>query len=186
LQDSEEKAICDILKDADFLSTGQYHQWFNQLNKLQPADPAVNKEAVLATPYHDFNPLDFEDGDEIYVSDLQKELKSLLENWTTTLLNSMEDPMVKKNMSLLKANQVALLKSFQNGDTKLVKENALAIKNAIMELHKGMSKVELTMDSLKETFNKPLTPDEAIETFKKYVDSISQGKERDTIRIILK
>jgi hypothetical protein len=49
-----------------------------------------------------------------------------------------------------------------------------------------MSKVELTLDSLKETFNKPLTPDEAIEAFKKYVDAISQGKERNTIRIILK
>ena len=67
LQDSEEKVICDILKDADFLSTGQYHQWANQLNKLQPADPAVNKEAVLATPYHDFNPLDFEEGDTFLI-----------------------------------------------------------------------------------------------------------------------
>ena len=186
LQDSQEKAICDILKDADFLSTGQYHQWANQLNKLQPADPAVNKETILVTPYHDFNPLHFEEGDTVSVSDLKKELKSLLENWTTTLLDSMEDPMVKKNMSLLKANQASLLKSFQKGEVKLSKENALAIKNAIMELHKGMSKVELTMDSLKETFNKPLTPDEAIEAFKKYVDSISHGKERDTIRIILK
>jgi len=186
LQDSEEKAICDILKDADFLSTGQYHQWSNQLNKLQPADPAINKEAVLATPYHEFNPLDFEEGDEISVSDLKKELKYLLKNWTTTLLDSLEDPMVKKNMALLKTNQVSLLKGFQMGDIKLAKENTLGIKNAIMELHKGMSKVELTVDSLKETFNKPLTPDEAIEAFKKYVDSISQGKERDTIRIILK
>ena len=186
LQDSEEKAICDILKDADFLSTGQYHQWATQLNKLQRADPAVNEEAVLATPYHDFNPLDFENGDTISVSDLKKELKMLLENWTTTLLDSLEDPMVKKNMSLLKANQASLLESFQKGNVKLAKENTLGIKNAIMELHKGMSKVELTMDSLKETFNKPLTPDEAIEAFKKYVDSISQGKERDTIRIILK
>ena len=89
-------------------------------------------------------------------------------------------------MSLLKANQASLLESFQKGDVKLAKENTLGIKNAIMELHKGMSKVELTMESLKETFNKPLTPDEAIEAFKKYVDAISQGKERDTIRIILK
>ena len=186
LQDSEEKAICDILKDADFLSTGQYHQWATQLNKLQLADPAVNKEAVIATPYHDFNPLDFNNADNVSVTDLSKELKKLLKSWTISLLTSLEDPMVKKNLSLLKANQVSLLKSFQNGDIKLGKDNTLGIKNAIMELHKGMSKVELTMDSLKETFNKPLTPDEAIEAFKKYVDTISQGKERDTIRIILK
>jgi hypothetical protein len=42
------------------------------------------------------------------------------------------------------------------------------------------------MDGLKTAFRKPLTPDEAIETFKVYIDHISKGKERDKIRIILK
>ena len=57
LLDSEEKLICDILKDADFLSTGQYHQWNSNLDKLQSAEDHVNKEAVLSIPYHDFNPV---------------------------------------------------------------------------------------------------------------------------------
>lgn len=186
IQDSEEKAICDILKDADFLSTGQYHQWEQQLNKLKPADGSVNKEVILHTPYQDFDPREFENEDNISVNDLKQELDHLLETWAITLLDSLEDPMVKKNMSLLKDTQKDLLNDFKSNKISLARTNALAIRNAIMELHKGMSKVELTVDSLKDTFNKPLTPDEAIEAFKKYIDQVSQGKERDTIRIILK
>jgi hypothetical protein len=58
--------------------------------------------------------------------------------------------------------------------------------NAVMDLHKGLIKFELTIDNLKTQFNKPLTPDDAIDAFKAYIDTISKGKERDKIRIILK
>jgi hypothetical protein len=55
-----------------------------------------------------------------------------------------------------------------------------------MDLHKGLEKVEVSIDGMKDTFNKPLTPDEAIDAFRAYIDELSKGKERDKIRIILK
>jgi hypothetical protein len=55
-----------------------------------------------------------------------------------------------------------------------------------MDLHKGLEKVEVSIDGMKATFNKPLTPDEAIEAFRVYIDQVTKGKERDKIRIILK
>ncbi|NLO72096.1 MAG: hypothetical protein GX102_14360 [Porphyromonadaceae bacterium] len=79
-----------------------------------------------------------------------------------------------------------LLADFKTGKIDLAKENALRIRKAIMDLHKGLEKIELSLDGMKATFNKPLTPDEAVEAFKTYVDNISKGKERDKIRIILK
>ena len=60
------------------------------------------------------------------------------------------------------------------------------IRNAIMSLYQGLEKIELSIDDMKTTFNKPLTPDEAVSAFKEYVDQISKGKERAKIRIILK
>lgn len=186
LLDSEEKAICDILKEADFLSSGQYHQWLSRLAKLQPADSGVNKELILTAPYQDFNPIDFEDASIFSVQACKKELTELLGNWQQTLKDTLEDPMVKKNMSLLDPTQAKLLKDFESDTVKLQKDNALAIRNAIMSLHKGLEKIELSLDGMKATFNKPLTPDEAVEAFKAYVDNISKGKERDKIRIILK
>ena len=53
-------------------------------------------------------------------------------------------------------------------------------------LHEGLEKVELSLDGMKATFNKPLTPDDAIDAFRSYIDQVAKGKERDKIRIILK
>lgn len=186
LLDSEEKAICDTLKEADFLSSGQYHQWLSKLAKLQPADSNVNKELILTAPYQDFNPIDFEDASVVSVQVCKKELAELLNTWQQTLKDTLEDPMVKKNMSLLDPIKAKLLKDFESDTVKLQKDNALAVRNAIMSLHKGLEKIELSLDGMKATFNKPLTPDEAVDAFKAYVDNISKGKERDKIRIILK
>jgi energy-coupling factor transporter ATP-binding protein EcfA2 len=186
LLDSDEKAICDILKEADFLSSGQYHQWLSKLAKLQPADDKVNKALILTAPYQDFNPIDFQNEPIVSIKDYKQQLEKLLENWQQTLNDTLEDPMVKKNRSLLDPTQVKLLEDFESGTVKLQKDNALAIRNAIMSLHKGLEKIELSLDGMKATFNKPLTPDEAVEAFKAYVDNISKGKERDKIRIILK
>ena len=186
LIDSVEKAICDILKEADFLSTGQYQQWINRVNKLQPADSIVNKDLILTAPYQEFNPIDFEGAEITSVKQAKEDLTNLLENWEQTLKDTLEDPMVKKNRSLLGSTQNALLDKFESGKIVLSKDNAIGIRNAIMSLYEGLEKIELTMESMKATFNKPLTPDEAVSAFKVYVDELAKGKERDKIRIILK
>ncbi len=186
LLDSDDKAICDILKDADFLSSGQYMQWLNKINKLQPADSRVNKNLILTAPYQDFNPADFEVAEVLTVKQLKSDLEELLEQWTDTLKGTLDDPMVKKKMNLLDESTQKLLSDFKSGVLELAKDNALRLRNAIMDLHKGLEKVELSIENMKTTFNKPLTPDEAIEAFKAYIDQIAKGKERDKIRIILK
>lgn len=186
LLDSEAKAVCDILKDADFLSKAQFIQWESKLNKLQVADAKVNKEAILATPYQDFNPVDYEGTPVSGVAQLKNELNELLVQWEETLLEVLDDPMVKKKIGLLDDHQRKLLEDFKSGKVTLNKDNALRIRNAIMDLHKGLEKLELTVDALKSTFSKPLTPDGAIDAFKRYIDEITKGKERNKIRIILK
>ena len=186
LLDAEKKAICDILKDVDFLSTGQYAQWLSSLNKLQPADEKVNKSLILTAPYQDFNPIDYEGTSFLSISDLKTQLDELLENWEQTLKDTLDDPIVKKNLSLLEPAQARMLKDFKQGAITLSKDNVRKIANAVMDLHKGLEKIELTIDNLKTQFKKPLTPDDAVEAFKIYIDSISKGKERDKIRIILK
>ena len=98
----------------------------------------------------------------------------------------MEDPVVKKNIQLLDKTTIKQLDEFKEDKLIIDKSNAVSTRNAIIDLHEGLTKIELSIESLKETFNKPLTPDEAIEAFKAYLNRISKGKERDKIRIILK
>jgi hypothetical protein len=186
LLDSDTKAICDILKDADFLSSGQYMQWLNKINKLQLADTKVNINLILTAPYQDFNPADFESADVISIKQLKNDLEHLLVQWTDTLIDTLDDPMVKKKMNLLDESTQKLLADFKSEMVELAKDNARRIRNAIIDLHKGLEKVELNLEGMKLTFNKPLTPDSAIEAFRTYIDQIVMGKERDKIRIILK
>jgi len=186
LLDSDEKAICDILKEADFLSSGHYQQIISKLNALQPANPNVNKDLILTAPFQDFNPLEYVGKPKVGVKDLKDEIAKLLGIWVQTLKDILEDPMVKSKMSLLDKSEQKLLNDFESGIVSIERGNALKIRNAIMSLHKGLEKVELTIESLKSQFNKPLTPDEAVEAFKLYVDEVTGGKDRSSIRIILK
>jgi len=186
LLDSDNKVICDILKEADFLSTGQYSQWLNKINKLLPADNKVNKGLILTAPYQDFNPIDFEGAEILSIKQIKSNLSDLVEQWIDALKETLDDPMVKKKIDLLDQSLQKLLTDFKSGKIILAKDNALRIRNAIMDLHKGLEKVEVSIDGMKATFNKPLTPDEAIEAFRVYIDQVTKGKERDKIRIILK
>ena len=186
LLDSEQKSVCDMLKEADFLSTGQYSQWLTKINKLQLADNKVNKNLILTAPYQDFNPIDFEGTEAITIDQLKIDLNELLSQWTETLKDILDDPIAKKNLALLDASESKLLGEFKSGKIKIAKDNALRIRKAIMNLHEGLEKVELSLDGMKATFNKPLTPDDAIDAFRSYIDQVAKGKERDKIRIILK
>nr|WP_314545276.1 DUF6079 family protein [uncultured Empedobacter sp.] len=184
--DSDEHAIVQILKEADYISSSPYFKWMEQINKLQVADSKVNKEAVLNVPFHDFNPHEYINVKETSVKRLKQELSNILEQWNQSLLEILEDPMVKKKISLLDETEQNILNQFKSGAVQLSKSNALSIRNAITNLHKGLEKVEIGYDELKSSFTKPLTPDEAIEKFKAYVDGLAKGKERDKIRIIMK
>lgn len=186
LLDSEDHAVVQILKEADYISSSQYHHWMDKMSKLQVADSSVNKEAVLNVPFHEFNPHEYTNFKETSVKLLKQELTDILEQWNQSLLEILEDPMVKKKFSLLTDTEQDILNKFKSGEVLLTKANALSIRNAISNLHKGLEKVEIGYDELKSSFTKPLTPDEAIEKFKVYVDSLAKGKERDKIRIIIK
>lgn len=186
LIDSDEKHICDILKDADFLPSASYLNLLKQLAKLLPADPAVKLQSILNTPYHEFNPLEYQGENMNSVAEIKNKIHEILDQWINTLKETLDDPIVKKNLSLLDSDKRLLLEEFKSGKLVMDRHNAIKIRKTIVELHQGLEAIPLKMESLKETFNKPLTPDEAIEAFKKYVNKISSGKEREKIRIILK
>jgi hypothetical protein len=185
--DSDEKAICDILQDADFLSTAQYQNLIQKVSKLMPADPLVNKATIIEAPYQEFNPLEFINHPVASIKELKQELAILLESWENTLKDILEDPIVKKKQhELLDAPTAKMLDDFKAGSIAIDKQNALKIRNTITSLQKGLEKIELSTESLKTTFNKPLTPNEAIDAFKAYIDQVSKGKDWDKIRIVLK
>lgn len=184
--DSEDKQICDILKDTDFLSTAEYTNWLQAINRLKPVDSNVNKELILSIPFHDFNPNDYYHTQPKQINELKGNLETIISQWIETMKDVLEDPAVQKNMSLIATSKQELLEGFKTDKQPLTIENATAIRNAIIELQKGLEKIEINVDNIKSAFQRPLTPDEAVDAFKQYIDKLSQGRERNKIRIVLK
>ena len=60
------------------------------------------------------------------------------------------------------------------------------LKHIIPQLSEGIDKIEISMEKFKNEIDKPVTPEEAIDFFTKYIDSLCSGKERKKIRIIIK
>ena len=186
LLDSEEKFICDELHELEFISTGGYNEIIQTLNQLQPADPKVNKGLIMDSPYHDFNPQDYAGKSKVTIKSVQENMYQILEDWKTALKDCLEDPGITKKIPLLKDSELELFNGFKDDSIHLKRDNVLQLKQLLITLFEELTKIEITIESLRANFNKPLTPDEAIEAFKAYINNTSKGKERDRIRIILK
>ncbi len=186
LLDSDENSIANILKDAEFITSSPYFKWLDKMGKLQVADDKVNNAAVLAVPYHDFNPIEYENTSISSVKELKAELDDIIANWSNGIIDSLQDPMVKKSLTLLNDAEQQLLDDLKSGKENLSKDNALRVKNAMNGLHKGFEKIEIDFETFRNQFNKPMTVEGAVEAFKVYLDTLTKGKERDKIRILFK
>lgn len=183
---SEAKRICDILIDVEFVNRKEYDTWRTQLAGLHVADPDVTKARVKQEPYQDFNPREFSGQTPVSVRDLDDKLTHTLESWTKTLRGVFKDPSVQDNLDLLNPTDRQFAISFRDGQTVLDSANAPKLRDLVRTLSKGMDKVEISLDSMRLRFNKPLTPKEAIEALTSYIDELCAGKERDKVRILIK
>ncbi|MDP8267261.1 MAG: DUF6079 family protein [Candidatus Tenebribacter davisii] len=184
LMDSSHKKVCDILKDADFLSTAVYKEWLNRIISLKAAEN-ITKKDIRHIPYHNFNPCLFAGKPKENILTLREELIEIVESWTKSMKEIFDDPSIQKNLNLISGGEAEILRKFAQDEIELDRNNVTQIRDLITKVSQGLEKIEIDSTSLKKVFNKPLTPDEAVEEFKKYVDYITSGKDRNKIRIIL-
>ncbi|KAA9332669.1 DUF6079 family protein [Adhaeribacter soli] len=183
---SENKRICDIIKESDFITTTEYQNWINSITSLREADISLTKSKVKEEPYHDFNPREYYGKVTFSINQLEEQLNGILEKWTTAMRSVFKDPTVQENMEILKVDDRSIVEDFRTEKIDLTPENAVRLRNLITQLTQDIDKVEITIDSLRIQLNKPLTPTEAIETLTAYIDTLCAGKERNKVRLILK
>jgi hypothetical protein len=181
---SDNKRICDIVRDADFLSASEYTTWLNIVTSLTSGDEAVTKDRVKEYPYHDFNPKEHI-GNPVYnMADLEERLQGILDKWINAMRAIFKDPSVTSNLDLLNTDDRALVENFRNGACDLTVANAPTLRDLISTLSRGIESVELTADTFKSIFSNPLTPSEAISALTERINSLCQGKERSKVRMI--
>lgn len=183
---SEKKKICDIIKDAEFLTATEYQNWLNIVTSLKEADPSLTLQKVKEEPYQDFNPREFYGKPNYKIQELEEQLDGILDKWILAMRSIFKDPSVKSNIELLKANERKLVEEFRDEKLEITIDNAAQLRNLISTLSKGIDKVEIGLDDIKKQLNRPVTPAEAIDILTKYIDNLCVGKERNKVRIIIK
>jgi Family of unknown function (DUF6079) len=115
------------------------------------------------------------------------ELDKLVENWTQTLLNNLEDPTTKKNLDLLKSGQKKLVQAFIKSGSlpdKITNEFIQALK----EILSGLIPVQIKIADLRNallTGGSPANLGEMRKRFDEYLDELTKGKEPGKVRIVL-
>ncbi len=186
LLNSERKRIADLVKDSEFTNPVPYQKWIENITSLREADPSLTKAKVKVEPYHDFNPRDYQDKPVFSVQQLEDELDEILKSWEESMRSVLKDPSIQENIEMLDEKDGKLVADFSSGNTKLTKENAARLRDLIAQLAQGIDKVEIRLEDLRQKLNRPLTPNEAIESLTKYVEDMIAGKERSKVRILIK
>ena len=183
---SEKKRICDIVKDSEFITANEYQTWLNNITSLREADVNLTKTKVLTEPYHDFNPREYYGKPASDIYKLEDTLDTILEKWTAALRSVFKDPTVQDNMEMLGATDRQLVENFKNNSVDITADNAPRLRDLIAQLAQGIDKIEISVEDFRQQLNKPLKPQEAIEVFTHYIESLCIGKERNKIRLIIK
>lgn len=186
LMNSDTKRICDIIKDSEFITATEYQNWINIITSLREADATLTKIRVKEEPYHDFNPREYYGRPNFRVQELDDQLQDILEKWINAMRSVFKDPSVQDNLELLKSADRSLVEDFRSSKVELNADNAVRLRNLISQLAQGIDKVEITLEDFRKQLNKPLTPQEAIDTITDYINNLCAGKERGKVRIIIK
>lgn len=123
----------------------------------------------------------------LVLDDLDQRLDTLVENWTKTLLDNLEDPITQGNLDLLGAEARKLVKDFMSKRT-LPAAISPEFIHALQEALSGLIRVPVKMDDLRSTLfagGSPITLIELKRRFEEYLDALARGKEPGKIRIVL-
>ena len=159
------------------------------LSELQ-ACWSLTRETLEQTPYCAhcrFEPKPGSSMPSWTMDEFEEDIEDLLAHWTTTLINTFNDPELKQNIELLKQEQQTLVKSLlENGEFSLPIDVKLI--QAIKELLEGIERVEITIDEVLQVMGNgnPLTVEELQARLNNLIRHRVRNKPTSRVRIMLK
>jgi hypothetical protein len=111
----------------------------------------------------------------------------MIERWTKTLLDNLEDPTTRSNLALLKQEQRSLIDNFI-ANRMLPDTLSDEFIRALQEVLSGLTKISVKVSELREALlagGSPVTPEEMRKRFDSYLEELVRGKEPGKVRIVL-
>ncbi|AKB74626.1 hypothetical protein MSLAZ_1365 [Methanosarcina lacustris Z-7289] len=121
------------------------------------------------------------------IDQMETRLDTLLDDWTSTILSNLEDPITQENMSLLKSEEREQLEAFIIS-RKLPMPLDNNFVNALQEVFSGLVKVTFKVQDLQNALKVtagPATPAEIKKRFEEYIDQLTRGNDQAKVRIVL-
>ncbi len=146
-------------------------------------------ESSTICPYCKFRPMEQLEVKPVnqLIYELNDQLDDLYQDWTSTLLTNLEDPIVKKNIGLLKAQEKKLIQEFIISKS-LPADLPSPFLRALQDVFTGLEKVTIKLDDLRKALmekGSPCTVDDLQNRFEEYVASLMRGKDVKKVRIVV-
>ena len=191
LMDDARLASLRILSSVDLMPVQQLTDFQDRLAGLKSCF-ALTKEELQASPvcpHCEFRPAmeTPADAGSGVLARLDDDLDKIVAGWTRTLLDNLNDPATRENLSLLQPAHRKQVAAF-------VEEGALPdplkpeFVEALREVLSGLVKVVMKAEDLRAALlagGSPTRPDEMKKRFDGYLDGLARGKELSKVRIVL-
>src|SRR5690606_12149322 len=115
------------------------------------------------------------------------ELDRLVQAWQQTLLDNLDDPIIRANFELLKPDQAKLIENFLAARVlpdPITPEFVAAIQEALS----GLEKIVITGDDIKGallTGGSPATPEDLRRRFDVFLSERCKGKDASKLRFVI-
>ena len=180
-----------ILSSVDLMPVQQLTDFQDRLAGLKSCFALTKEElqASPACPHCEFRPAleTPADAGGRVLAQLDDALDKIVDGWTRTLLDNLNDPATRQNLSLLQPAKRKRVAAF-------VEEGALPdplepeFVEALREVLSGLVKVVMNAEHLRATLlagGSPARPDEMKRRFGGYLDDLAKGKELSKVRVVL-
>ena len=185
LLNSPQFAVCRKLSEFALLNTDEWTHLREDIYKLKPANP--NAETVLqSSPYIDFNPTT-QTHIPRSVHQLRQDLDGLNSRWLEAVRDFCKADEQQETMRLMPDGDQNFLNRFITGLETIADEHAAeCLLELLDKLGEGYEAVEISVDTMRRFFDRPLTMEQAQVAFDRYILHMTRGKKEKKVRIILK
>ena len=200
---SEDKRKAELLRDKrleqlqalstiDILPSGQLNDYRNQLASLKAAGSLSEKD-LLVDPVpnnSDFRPIneDLSVSASTRLDNLEDQLEQMVNSWTETLLDNLDDPITKDSLGLLNGQDKSMINDFIS-DKKLPTPVENDFIKALRQVLQGLVPIEISKDEIQQALfaqGSASTVEQIKQRLDQYLSDKCKGQDVNKVRIVLK
>jgi hypothetical protein len=180
------------LAGISLMPTSQLSNFEEKLDKLKSCAALVDSELAASPvcPHCGFRPSN-EQGDMLPAANVLKqlddELDRLIDGWTQTLLDNLDDPIIQDNFDLLKPAARSLVDGFilsRSLQEPVTPEFIAAVQEALS----GLEKINISSADIRQALlqgGSPATPEDLRKRFEFFLNDRCKGKDTTKLRFVV-